>query len=108
MPRLPVFLGATMILLAAAAALAADINRGQALYEARCGGCHDTSVHGRSPRSAKSFDEVRGYVARWDKQLGTAWTDEEINEVARYLNEKYYQFPCPTAVCKGEQARLPR
>ena len=105
MRPLPALAALTLTLLAALPA-GADTSLGQALYEARCDKCHDTSVHARNPRSAKSFDEIRGFVARWDKELGTAWTDEEINEVARYLNERYYKFPCPPSVCKDEQARL--
>lgn len=82
---------------------AADAAHGRALYETRCVGCHDRSVHARKVRSAKSFDEVRGYVVSWDRQTGRLWREEEIDAVTRYLNERYYRYPCPAAVCGSER-----
>ena len=37
--------------------------RGQLLYENHCGGCHETSVHGRDPRKAASIKEIRHWTA---------------------------------------------
>lgn len=91
----------------ATCANAADTDRGKALYESRCDTCHETSVHSRAARSASTFDHIRAFVSRWDRELGQIWTIEEINEVARYLNERYYHYPCPASVCRGEQVRLP-
>jgi len=103
---LSVALVALSLLFATTPGRAADTGRGKALYESRCDKCHDLSVHSRDPRSARTFDHIRAFVARWDRELGAAWTDEEINEVARYLNDKYYHFPCPQSVCKAQQARV--
>jgi len=72
---------------------------GAALYESRCTGCHERSVHTREPRSAASFDQIRAYVYRWDRYLGGAWQRAEIDAVAQYLNERYYHFTCPQDVC---------
>jgi mono/diheme cytochrome c family protein len=104
MARLTVLI-TTALLLAAGAASAAETDRGRALYEARCDRCHDASVHGRNPRSARNFDQIRAFVARWDRELGTAWTVADIDAVARYLNDRYYHFPCPAEICKAAQAR---
>ena len=79
--------------------LAAE-SRGRDLYELRCFGCHAESVHARARRVAKSFEDVRGWVVRWNKTLGLAWTDEEIDDVALHLNTRYYRFACPPTVCK--------
>jgi mono/diheme cytochrome c family protein len=92
---------AAFALLGAGAATAADPARGRSLYESRCDGCHDESVHQRSPRRAASFEQIRAYVWRWSRELGTAWTDADLDAVAQYLNEKYYGFPCPPDVCKA-------
>ncbi|MCD6674084.1 MAG: hypothetical protein LT106_14680 [Burkholderiaceae bacterium] len=83
---------------------AGDESLGAALYESRCTGCHERSVHTRSPRAAGSFDQIRAYVWRWDRYLGGAWQQAEIDAVAQYLNERYYHFPCPQDVC-GVAAR---
>jgi mono/diheme cytochrome c family protein len=91
----------------ATCANAADTDRGKSLYESRCDTCHESSVHSRAARSARTFDHIRAFVSRWDRELGQSWTNEEINEVARYLNERYYHYPCPVSVCRSKQARLP-
>jgi mono/diheme cytochrome c family protein len=78
--------------------------RGQALYEARCGGCHDRSVHQRSARTAADFAAVRAAVVRWDRELGALWRGEEVDAVTRYLNERFYRFPCSGPACAGPQA----
>ena len=82
------------------AALAAGPDRGRDLYELRCLGCHAESVHARAKRAAKSFDEVRSWVARWNATLSAGWTAEEIDDVTLHLNTRYYRYPCPVTVCK--------
>ena len=39
----------------------------------------------------------------WDRQTGALWRDDEIDAVTRYLNERYYRFPCPAAVCRTDR-----
>lgn len=100
---------AALAMLSAGAAPAADPDRGAALYASRCDRCHDESVHRRDPsRRAGSFEQIRAYVWRWDRQLGTAWTGTDIDAVSQYLNETYYHYPCPPEVCKAiASARQP-
>lgn len=86
--------------LAAGPAVGADYTRGRALYENRCNDCHSESVHGREKRVAKDFDEVRGWVERWNRTLRAGWGEGEVNDVAVYLNATYYSYPCPPDVCK--------
>jgi mono/diheme cytochrome c family protein len=93
-----------IVLLAAIAlalpAPAAEIARGQALYDARCGGCHTESVHGRLKRQATDFDAVRGWVVRWNTNLKLQWDRDQVDDVAAYLNLTYYKFACPPSICK--------
>lgn len=100
----------TATALAAALALTApargaDVPRGKALYEARCGGCHAESVHGRAKREAKDYQAVRSWVRRWGDNLGLRWTDEEVADVAAYLNVRYYRYSCPPADCQASGSR---
>ena len=95
-----VVIAALAILLLARGAFGADAVRGAALYESRCGECHATSVHGRAKRVAKDFNDVRGWVNRWNDNLGLHWGDEEIDDVSVYLNNTYYRYACPPTVCK--------
>ncbi|NLD70698.1 MAG: hypothetical protein GX644_18045 [Limnobacter sp.] len=80
-------------------AAAAEAERGQALYDLRCGGCHETSVHQRASRSAQTFEQIREAVVRWQREVGADWRADEIDAVTWHLNERYYKLPCPTAVC---------
>ena len=86
-------------LFVAGAVSAADPARGRALYEARCGGCHNDSVHNDNSRKARNFEEARGRVADFSSQLKTGWSGAQVDDVAVYLNERYYGFPCPTKLC---------
>lgn len=83
----------------AGAASGADPARGRALYEARCGGCHNDSVHNDNSRKARNFEEARGRVADFSAQLKTGWSGAQVDDVAVYLNERYYSFPCPAQLC---------
>jgi len=85
-------------------AMAADAERGGLLYETRCKACHEDSVHNRNSRKAVSFAALRAQVLRWSTEAGGVWTADEIDDVARYLNERYYHFPCPQITCKADQA----
>jgi mono/diheme cytochrome c family protein len=80
-------------------AAAADRDRGMVLYEARCVACHATGVHTRENRKARNFEDVRDWVFRWSNFLGSDWGPAEVDDVSRYVNERYYGFPCPTAIC---------
>lgn len=82
-------------------ARAADIGRGRALYELRCGACHTESVHGREHRVAKDLADVRRWVRRWNDTLAIGWTDAEIDDVSAYLNATYYRFDCATPACSA-------
>ena len=92
------------VMYALAPAQGADAERGRALYEARCDLCHGTGVHVRETRKATSFEGVRTQVARWNTELGGAWSADEIDDVTVYLNDRYYLFPCPESVCRSGQA----
>jgi len=83
-----------------ARAQAEDMQRGKMLYESRCDGCHDESVHNRVKKAAQDFEAVRGYVRRWNASLGGAWGDDEIADVTAYLNAKYYSYKCPPDTCR--------
>ena len=98
---------ALSVAVSSAFAQSPEIGRGRALYEIRCGLCHDRSVHQRNSRSAKSFAQIRSAVARWDRELGAVWRGDEIDAVSRYLNDRYYNYPCPRSVCGSERVQVP-
>jgi mono/diheme cytochrome c family protein len=101
------FAGALAIAAFAAAgtASAADPAHGRALYEAQCKGCHNESVHNDNSRKARNFEEARARVADFSAQLKTGWQSAQIDDVAVFLNERYYSFPCPPKLCPKPAAK---
>lgn len=99
MKKQTTILFAIVFYLTVGSSLAADLSRGQALYEIRCIECHDVSVHGRRNQAAKNYEEIRGWVKRWNGTLGGLWDTDDIEEVSAYLNERYYHYPCTGLQC---------
>ncbi|HSN20717.1 MAG TPA: hypothetical protein VLS49_08570 [Usitatibacter sp.] len=91
----------TVALALAAPAYVPDAARGRSLYELRCGECHSESVHGRPHRVARDIDEVRVWVRRWSDHLHLGWRDEEVADVAAYLDATYYKFDCESPACRA-------
>lgn len=90
---------ASILWVSVSSANAVDPNRGRALYETRCIDCHDVSVHGRTNRVAKNYDEIRSWTKRWNNTLGGLWDSDDIEDVSQYLNGRYYQYPCTALQC---------
>lgn len=77
---------------AAAAAGAAEPDRGQLLYETHCIACHNEQVHWRKKKAAKNWTKLVAEVNRWQENGNLGWDDGDISAVARYLNMRYYRF----------------
>lgn len=92
--------GAACALGAEPAATPQPPDRGAALYELRCTGCHGQSVHSRDKRLAADFGAVRAWVERWRATLRLDWSADEVDDVAVHLNRRYYRHPCPPTTCK--------
>src|SRR5688500_2999796 len=67
-------------------------SRGEMLYENHCTSCHDSIVHVRNNRRAKSLADVEYWVQRWSFDTGLAWKQSEIDDVTQYLVRRYYKF----------------
>jgi mono/diheme cytochrome c family protein len=81
--------------LASGTALAADLERGRMLHETHCRMCHSSIAYKRDEKIAKTYDEVRAQVIRWQTNTGLRWSEEDINNVASYVTRSYYKIPCP-------------
>ena len=73
--------------------------RGQALYELRCGDCHSISLHKRSRPTARNYEDVRTWVRHWSGVERMNWEKQDIDAVTQYLNERFYKYPCPGDTC---------
>ncbi len=69
--------------------------RGQLLYSTHCIECHSTQMHWRAQRQAIDWESLKAQVRRWQATADLRWTEADITEVARHLNETIYQFPQP-------------
>ncbi len=83
-----------LMLLAAQAALAADSpSRGELLYGTHCIACHDSQMHWRDRRLATDWPRLVEQVRRWQGEARLNWTEDDILEVARHLNQRIYRHP---------------
>lgn len=73
-------------------------SRGAMLYAAQCAACHTTQVHWRAQRLATDWRTLQFQVRRWQDVASLRWTEEDIVEVTRHLNDSYYQFAPPERV----------
>ena len=71
-------------------------SRGELLYNTHCIACHTTEVHWRDQKLATDWASLVHQVRRWADNTGLAWSDEEVADVARYLNATYYRFAAPS------------
>ena len=70
---------------------AADQSRGQLLYENQCVHCHDSRVHVRENRSARSIEDVREWVGRWNRTLALKWDAQTQDDVSAYVYRRFYR-----------------
>lgn len=70
-------------------------SRGELLYTTHCGACHSSQMHWRDKKQVLDWTSLRAQVRFWQSQAMLGWNDEDINQVARYLNNAYYRMPPP-------------
>jgi mono/diheme cytochrome c family protein len=110
-PTRKLILAACMIAAAPSAAQlqpGAAPSRGELLYATHCIACHTTEVHWRQKRLAVDWGSLNQQVRRWAGNAGLGWSDDEIVEVARYLNAAYYRFEAPSVTGLGHRDLAPR
>lgn len=72
-----------------------DASRGELLYSTHCIACHTTQVHWREKKLATDWRSLQSEVRRWQGASGLGWSNQDIAEVARYLNALHYHYPVP-------------
>ncbi|MGL4573622.1 MAG: cytochrome C [Burkholderiaceae bacterium] len=104
---LRMLLGAALISAHAAASAQAMGNaaRGQLLYTTHCIECHTSQVHWREKRLATNWATLQAQVLRWQANAALNWSQGEIEDVSRYLNDKYYKFSIPVRAVPADKPR---
>ena len=67
-------------------------SRGQLLYSTHCISCHTSEMHWRDKKVATDWKSLRFQVRRWQGNAGLSWSEDDILEVTRYLNESIYRY----------------
>ena len=83
-------------------------SRGELLYATHCIACHTTQMHWRDQRVATDWSRLKAEVRRWQGTAALNWSEADIVEVARYLNESIYRFaqaPEPSALLGPQPGR---
>ena len=88
--RILVLAAAVSVALAAAAQTS---SRGALLYDTHCIACHTKELHWRERKLATDWASLAAETRRWQRNIGLGWSDEEIDDVVRYLNTTIYRFP---------------
>jgi mono/diheme cytochrome c family protein len=81
---------------AALAQPAVPAARGELLYSTHCIACHSREIHWRQKKLATDWASLMVQVRRWAGNGGLGWSEEEIGDVARYLNAVHYRFAAPS------------
>jgi hypothetical protein len=71
----------------------APASGGALLYDTHCIACHSKEIHWRDRKLAIDWPSLAAQVRRWQKNTGLQWSDDEIEQVTRYLNRTIYRFP---------------
>ncbi|MEO7159354.1 MAG: cytochrome c [Polaromonas sp.] len=69
--------------------------RGELLYSTHCIACHSSQFHWRDRKLATDWATLKAEVDRWQTLSGLMWSDDDVLEVAQYLNARHYRFPSP-------------
>jgi len=69
-----------------------EFDRGRALYENHCQSCHEALAHTRDNRVVTDVEGLRARVTSWSVHSGLNWSANEIDDVTRYLNRRFYQL----------------
>jgi hypothetical protein len=67
--------------------------RGQLLYDTHCIECHNAQMHWRTLSQAHDWNSLLVQVKRWQNTAKLGWSDDDIVEVTRHLNDTIYKFP---------------
>ncbi len=82
--------------------LQADMKEAEALFdEAKCMECHNNSDFKKKKDKVDSYKKLSKSVNACSSNTDTGWFEEENEDVASFLNHKFYHFKQPAT--KKEQ-----
>jgi len=71
----------------------ANVQDGKDLFmDAKCLSCHESSSFKHREEKVNNFSKLTKKVRMCEYNTATGWFDEEIDDVAQYLNHTYYHY----------------
>jgi mono/diheme cytochrome c family protein len=71
---------------------AGDAERGKSLHDQQCTRCHDAAMYVRPQSTIRDFAALRERVQQCELAAELMWFEEDVDDVAAYLNRDYYRF----------------
>lgn len=71
---------------------AGDAERGKSLHDQQCMRCHDAAMYTRPQSRIRDFAALRERVQQCELGAELMWFEEDVDDVAAYLNRDYYRF----------------
>lgn len=68
------------------------VANGKKLYMQGCTGCHNTDIHTRPNKIIFSKQAIIKRVKFCDTMAGNKFNDEQISDIAEYLNQTFYKY----------------
>lgn len=68
---------------------------GPLLYESNCLSCHLAKADWREKHLVTDWPSMKSEIGRWQQTLGLRWNEQQIDQVAIYLNRRYYKLAPP-------------
>ena len=81
-----------VLLILASPVGAFDPAAGKELADEKCYSCHGNDAYTRKDRMVKTRSGLTSQVRRCELSLGLKWFDEDVDDVAGYLNQQFYKF----------------
>lgn len=91
----PAVVALLVLLCASTSGVAQAQTRGELLYATHCLACHNTQMHWREKKRVIDWPSLRAQVRQWQAADQLAWSDDDIEAVARHLNTLFYRLPPP-------------
>jgi mono/diheme cytochrome c family protein len=64
--------------------------RGQALHDTICRGCHEDNMYTERHLSRNPYFDLHMQTRLWSEFVKVKWTDAEIDDVVYFLRQTYY------------------
>ncbi len=69
-----------------------DLAQGKQLLDDHCFECHGTDYYTRNERRVESRKKLSAQVRFCEQSQNLTWFDEDVENVAEYLNQNFYHF----------------